>query len=114
MSLSVNSHYWQANGLIESAENISGAEVSSAGLDMPSTFDILYKSDVWICDTGASSHSTNNYTGATNERECGSSSLGHMGSAVKASKTIDLPGQFVSRDGTGGLKATLTDVNFNK
>jgi hypothetical protein len=33
---------------------------------------------------------------------------------VKATSTIDVSGQFVTRDGTLGLKATLTDVNYNE
>ena len=52
-------------------------EVSAAKLDMPTTFEILYEDDVWICDTGASSHSTNNKLGARNEKNSGSASVGH-------------------------------------
>ena len=81
---------------------------------MPTTFEILYEDDVWICDTGASSHSTNNKSGARNEKTSGSASLGHTGEAVKATSTIDLPGQFMAKDGGSGMKATLTEVNYNK
>ena len=33
---------------------------------------------------------------------------------MKATSTIDVSGQFVTQDGTLGLKATLTDVNYNE
>jgi len=32
---------------------------------------------------------------------------------VKDMKTIDLPGRFVARDGSLGMKATLADVGYN-
>ena len=83
-------------------------------LDIPATMEILRDGDVWICDTGASSHSTNDNLGAANVKESGSASLGHTGSAVKATCTIDLPGQFAAKDGSPGMKATLTDVSYNK
>ena len=47
-------------------------------------------------------------------KDTGSASLGHAGEALKAAKTIILPGQYVTKDGTLGLKATLTDINFNE
>ena len=47
-------------------------------------------------------------------KDTGIVSLGHVGKALKATRTIDLPGQYVTKDGTLGLKATLTDVNFNE
>ena len=73
-------------------------EVSATKLEIPASFEILYQNDIWICDTGASSHSTPYRLGARNERASGSASLGHAGEAVKATSTIDLPGQFVAKD----------------
>ena len=60
------------------------------------------------------SHSTPYRLGAKNERTSGSASLGHAGEAVKATSTIDLPGRFVAKDGTLGMKGTLADCNFNE
>ena len=71
---------------------------------------MLSQPDIWICDTGASSHSTNDKSGAVNERNNGSASLGH---ALKSTLTVNLPGQYVTKNGTWGMKATLTEVNFN-
>ena len=93
---------------------LEDGEVSAAQLTIPTSFAVLQQTDIWICDTGASSHSTNNSSGGQNVKDTGSVSLGHAGEALKATKTIDLPGQYVTKDGTLGLKATLTDVNFNE
>ena len=87
--------------------------MAAAKLDIPRSFEMLYQNDIWICDTGASSHSTNKKTGAENEKESRSASLGHAGEALEATSTIDLPGQFMTKDGSSGLKASLTEVNYN-
>ena len=42
-----------------------------------------------------------------NDRESGSTSLGHSGKAVKAQFTIDLSGMFEAKDGSSGIEATL-------
>ena len=78
------------------------------------SFDVLFEEDVFICDSGASNHSSKSKVGARNERPTNSSSLGHAGEAVEAECTIDLAGQFVAKDGSLGLKATLTEVSVNK
>ena len=88
-------------------------ELSAAKMEMPTSFEIRYESDIWICDTGASSHSTNDATGAKNIQDSGSPCLGHTGEAMKAVKTIDVPGQFVTKDGSLGIRAVLTKVNYS-
>lgn len=82
----------------------AASEFGLGQLVIPATLDILCESDVWICDTGASSRSTNNNPGASNVKELGSASLGHTGSAVKATSTIDVTGKFMARDGSSGKK----------
>ena len=89
-------------------------EVSVAKLDMPAPFDLLKEPDIWICDTGASCHSTNSLQGATNIRNSGISTVGHAGVPITTTKTINIPGKFVSRDGTMTMSATLTDVGYNQ
>ena len=64
---------------------------------VPTSIKMLSQPDIWICDTGASSHSTNKKSGAKNERNTGSASLGHAGQAFKATMTVDLPGQYVTK-----------------
>jgi hypothetical protein len=91
-------------------------------MEMPTLFEVLYGNDVWICDSGGSTHSTKHRAGFTNESEGGSEILGHVGVALqtKSTCTCNLPDQFVSKDWTRQLKATLGDVflynetaNFN-
>ena len=48
-----------------------------------------------------------------NEKYSGSMSLGHAGKAVEARSAIDLPGQFLARDGSFGMEGVLTDVSYN-
>lgn len=88
-------------------------EASAMGLEMPVSFALLAHEDIFICDTGASSHATNSKKGATNIRMNGSSSLGHAGEAVETKMTIDIPGQFIGLDGSPGMVGTLTDCNYN-
>ena len=88
-------------------------EVELAGIEKHAAFDTLFDKDIWICDTGGLSHLTNTLNGATNVGDSGTPSLGHTGTAVKATKTIDVQGQFVNNDGNLGLKGTLTDVNYS-
>ena len=70
---------------------VSTNEATVANLEMGVSFEMLSDGEIWICDTGASCHSTNDITGASNQREYGSASIGYAGEAVRATKTIDLP-----------------------
>ena len=87
--------------------------MSAAKLEMPALFEIIYQNDIWICNTGALSHSTNSKIGAGNIRYSGSASIGHSEQAVKAENTINLAEQFVSRDGSLGINTKLSDCNYN-
>lgn len=60
------------------------------------SFGMLQDEEILICDSVASGHSTNCITGVSNQRESGSASIDHTGGAVRATKTIDLPGTFVT------------------
>ena len=88
-------------------------ELLVAKMEMLMSFKILYESDICISDTGASSHSTNDATEAKNVWDSGSPRLGHTGEAIKAAKTIDVPGQFVTKDGSLDICAVLTEVNYS-
>ena len=95
MLLLYRSALW-ASMHLESAVRKGETEMSAAKLEVPMRFEMLYESDIWIGDSGASSHSTNIKTGAVNKRQFGSASLGHMGEAVEATSTIDVSGQLVT------------------
>ena len=81
--------------------------------EVPATMDIFREADSWICDSGASGHSSNSDAGARSKRETTSASLGHVGQAVKATSSIDVPGCFLGKDGKPGLRACLTDISYN-
>ena len=73
----------------------------------------LKAKDIWICDSGASNHSTWSNRGARNKRVANSVSIGHTGVAVAATFTIDVPSHFMTQDGKVGLRAGLTDCSYN-
>jgi hypothetical protein len=79
---------------------------------MPMSFELLNDSDIWTCDTGASSIQKNNKWGKMNERPLGSVSLGCNRETVKATCTVDLPGQFVATDGSFGMTSVLGEFNL--
>jgi len=76
-------------------EMMPGSKVLATTLDMPVLFEILYQDNIMICDYGASKNTVKSKLGAINERKSTSASLGHAGQAVKATSTVDVPGQFV-------------------
>jgi hypothetical protein len=68
--LSVDLQYREASDAIWENSTLDQPMLESlaAKLDMPISFKLLYESDIWIYDTGASSLSTNNKLGTTNKR----------------------------------------------
>lgn len=98
----------------DESARVGEAMTAAANLSMATSFEILHEDDVWICDTGASSHSTKSRKGAINERSEGAVSLGFAGKPVQASSTIDVPGRFIRADGTLGICATLRDCAYSK
>ena len=58
-------------------------------------------------------HSTYSKEDTTNKPQTRSTSLGHSGAAVQAESTIDIPGRFITRDGSLGIKAMLQGVSYN-
>ena len=95
MVLSEDPHYRQAYNF-ESAVNMGETEVSAGKLEIPMCFEMLYDGNIWIGDSGISSHSTNNKTSAVNEQLFGSASLGHNLKAMNATCNIDMSGRFVT------------------
>jgi hypothetical protein len=81
-------------------------------LSMPYSLDCLKHPDLWIGDTGISMYTTRYKMHGFNFC-AGSSSVGATGSAVEAECSMDIRGQFVNRDSSLGIVATLTDVGFS-
>ena len=103
VSSPVESRTWRAD------DEVGRMEIVTTRVERGTeSFDVLFEEDVFICDSRASNHSSKSKVGARNERPTNSSSLGHAGEAVEAECTIDLAGQFVAKDGSLGLKATMS------
>ena len=108
--MSVDPQYWQAENnewretqvatfaAEDGATTTESVETPTIKMEMPMTFELLYSDDIWICDSGASSHSGKNKRGAKNIKNSGSQSLGHTGKAVEALNTMDIAGQFYGKD----------------
>ena len=62
------------------------------------TMAILHQENIWICDTGASTHVMWNNKGAINVRDTKMCSLGHVGSAIESTALIDIPGMFLNKE----------------
>jgi hypothetical protein len=76
-------------------------------LSMPYSLECLKHPDLWIGDTGESMHTTRYKMHGFNF--CvQSSSVGATWSAVDAECSMDIRGQFVNRDNSLGIVATLT------
>ena len=58
------------------------------------TMTILHQENIWICDTGVSTHVTWNNKGAMNVHDTTMYSLGHVGSAMESTVLIGIPGYF--------------------
>ena len=99
---------------LERAVQMKEVEMALGSMTVPASIDILQEDDVWICDTGASSHSSKSKKGARSVKDTNSTSVGHAGPAVKATSTIEVPGRFLEKDGSPGMKAVLTEVSYNK
>ena len=92
--------------------SLTSVDPDKLGVVIPKGDDalaILRQDDVWICDTGASTHVTRCNVGARNIRDTMVYSLGHTGSAMESTALIDIPGIFVNKDGKIGMKAVLRD-----
>ena len=88
-------------------------EVLTARAETGTAIDVLYEKDVFIADSGASSHSTFTKEGASEEKQDQTATIGHSGEAVESTSTLTLKGQFVDKRGNRGISATLDDVKYN-
>lgn len=115
----IKSQFWQANddhGTYVPPHLVrerSVAEVVLALGESSGVRRLMRDESLFICDTGASSHSTFSLVGATNIRRSGCSSFGQAGSATRAENTVDLAGRFVDCNGEIGITAILKDVSYS-
>ena len=74
------------------------------------SLEILKDPKIWICDTGASNHSTISKVGCSVERPSKTQSQGVSGPARKAESDIKLPNIVCDRFGNELTRVTLKEV----
>jgi hypothetical protein len=84
----------------------TGVNVMDLQAEKGNAMAILRDKNVWICDTGASTHVTRSSKRARNVRETQTYSLGHTDEAVESTAIIDILGVL--------LKALLNECSYNK
>ena len=118
---------WYTEKTVKAKSAASSVEVSRAslnpeklGIDMSKLqdegndlFAILCQENVWICDTGASTHVMWSNKGAKNIRDTMIYSLGHAGSAMESNALIAIPGVFINKSGDTGMQAVLKVCSFS-
>ena len=82
-------------------------EIAIAG-----SLEILSDPEMWICDTGASNHSTFSKLGNSAERPSDTQSQGISGPARKSESEVDLPSIVCNRFGNELTEVTLTEVSY--
>jgi hypothetical protein len=97
-------------GWLHQHGRITTIKASCAQSESDGQLSILFERDMWIADTGASNHGTFLDIGGRNVQATESSNLGFSGEAQKVQKLMDIPVQFVTQDGSMGLRAVLTGV----
>eukprot|EP00536_Pseudo-nitzschia_multiseries_P015354 jgi/Psemu1/42207/gm1.42207_g len=80
---------------------------------LPEGFDLLYDDNVFVFDTGATSHSSNSMQCATNLRDSGATITTQSGNELKGCKIGDIPCQKMDKDGNWEFQTLLQGVNFN-
>ena len=61
---------------------LEDGEVSASQLMIPTSLGVLQHTDIWICDTSASIHSTNSSSGGKNVKDTGGEEESRQDSSV--------------------------------
>jgi len=78
------------------------------------TATILDSEELWIVDTGATSHVTKFTTGGINQRKSTIKMKGWMNNSAAGTYEMDIPVRYCDRDGNKLRAACLTDVQVNE
>ena len=95
------------------SEEATENEFGLGSLSFPMTKNMLSNPNVWIADTGASTHTTSSTIGLVNKQKAEDGAGIHMASGkVTGTKTIgDIKGTFVNKDGSKMMQAKLPSVH---
>ena len=75
--------------------------------------ELLNSEDLWVCDTGASSHCVRTNVGSTNRRVIKSQTQGMTGAITDSSMIMDIRLTHFNRKGEEGITFKMTDVICN-
>ena len=95
------------------AEGTNKNEFGLGSLGFPMTKNMLSDPNVWIADTGASTHTTSSTIGLVNKQKTKDGAGIHTASGkVAGTKTIgDIKGTFVNKNGSEMMQATLRSIH---
>ena len=83
-------------------------------LTIPTSMDLLRSPYIWVCNTGASVHSTYNATNGINVRDGDDvTTIGQTGGATIAAKVLELKGTWYDKYGSEQLHAQMKNVHYN-
>jgi Zinc knuckle len=102
--------------LDHSGDDCNGYELMMCQLTFAQHKDLLHDPNIWLGDSGASSHSTAYQHGMVNMTDASSSDGIVVGNnQVNAVEAIgDIPGVFYNKFGEASVSATLTDVSYSR
>ena len=101
----------QAQGVLITPDEVELSSVPPE-IAIVGSIDILSDPEMWICDTGASNHSTFSKLGNSAERPSDTQSQGISGPARKAESEVDLSSIVCDRFGNELTEVTLTEVSY--
>jgi hypothetical protein len=87
--------------------------ISCKNRDVQLTLQALESENVWITDTGATSHITKHKIGGINHRGTTVTTRGFIGESIIPELEMDIPIKYIGKDGLE-IKAELKDVQVNK
>ena len=89
-------------------------ELSLGDVPIPGNIEVLKDEEIWVADSGATSHCSKNARGGINIREASAVAQGITGPAISDENEIDLPTIVCDQFGQEQLCVTLTDVSCRK
>eukprot|EP00536_Pseudo-nitzschia_multiseries_P015398 jgi/Psemu1/42406/gm1.42406_g len=96
-----------------SLQLLNAQKRATKGDVVPEGFDLLYDDNVFVFDTGATSHSSNSMRCATNLRASGATITTQSGDELKGCQIGDIPCQKIDKDSNKEYQTLLQGVNFN-
>jgi hypothetical protein len=105
-----------------SARTEPGLDILLSGIEerilsdvaIPGKIEVLKDEEIWVADSGATSHCSKSARGGTNVRAPSAAAQGITGPAIAAESKMDLPSIVCDRFGQEQSRVTLTNVSCRK